>query len=113
MALYIHEAQELEDFQYQSTEGIQGLFFELKGAWIQKTRLWIQPITNKTTQCIISNKNRQGLKYLGKRCLGQGSIWNSWGTEKMKLPIWGIKKSRAVLLKCPRMATTATVMPEK
>jgi len=31
----------------------------------------------------------------------------------MKLKIWGRKKSMRVLLKCPKMATTANAIPEK
>ena len=50
---------------------------------------------------------------LGSLCLGHGKKWKSWGIEKMKLATWGTKNSKAVLLKWPKIATTAMVIPEK
>lgn len=51
--------------------------------------------------------------HCGSRCLGHGTKWNNCGTEKMKLKTWGIKNNSIVLLKCPSIATTANVIPEK
>lgn len=51
--------------------------------------------------------------YFGNLCLGHGTILNNWGTEYMKLKTWGMKNSNMVLLKCPKIATTAKVIPEK
>jgi hypothetical protein len=50
---------------------------------------------------------------LGNLCLGQGTNLNTCGTEYTKLTTWGIKNNSMVLLKCPRIATTANVIPEK
>jgi hypothetical protein len=50
---------------------------------------------------------------LGNLCLGQGTNLNNWGVEYKKLMICGMKKSSNVLLKCPRIPTTANVMPAK
>lgn len=49
----------------------------------------------------------------GNRCLGQGISLNSCGDEYKKLKTCGIKKRSVVLLKCPKMPTTANVIPEK
>lgn len=51
--------------------------------------------------------------YLGKRCRGQGTKWKSCGVEQRKFKICGTKKSKSVLLKCPKMPTTAKVIPAK
>lgn len=51
--------------------------------------------------------------HLGTRWRGQGTSPKSCGQLKMKLTIWGMKKSKSVLLKWPRMPTTAKAIPEK
>lgn len=51
--------------------------------------------------------------YLGNLCRGHGTNLNNCGTEYTKLTTCGIKNSNIVLLKCPRIATTANVIPEK
>lgn len=51
--------------------------------------------------------------YLGKRCRGQGTKWKSCGMEYRKLNTCGMKNSRSVLLKWPRMPTTANVIPAR
>ena len=50
---------------------------------------------------------------LGRRCLGQGTNLNSWGIDQTKFMTWGIKNNKSVLLKWPRIPTTANVMPAK
>ena len=51
--------------------------------------------------------------YFGSLCLGHGTRLNSCGMEYRKLRTWGMKNSIMVLLKCPRMPTTAKVIPAK
>lgn len=51
--------------------------------------------------------------YFGKRCRGHSIKWNNCGTENRKLKTCGMKNNKVVLLKWPKMPTTAKVMPEK
>ena len=52
-------------------------------------------------------------QYFGNLCLGHGRSLKSWGEEYTKLITWGMKNNNNVLLKCPRIATTANVIPLK
>ena len=53
------------------------------------------------------------INYFGRRCLGQGINLNNCGTDNKKLKICGMKNKSKNLLKCPKIPTTANVMPEK
>lgn len=59
-----------------------------------------------------SSKPVRALK-CGSRCRGHGTRWNSCGAEYTKLNACGSRRRIRVLLKWPRMATTAKTMPAK
>lgn len=51
--------------------------------------------------------------YRGNLCLGHGKNRNNCGIEYKKLKICGIKNNNTVLLKCPKIPTTANKTPAK
>ena len=57
--------------------------------------------------------SRLKYRYLGIRWRGQGTNPKSWGQLNRKLKIWGKKKSNKVLLKWPKIPTTAKAIPQK
>ena len=59
-----------------------------------------------------SSKPVRALK-CGSRCRGHGTRWKSCGAEYTKLKACGRRSNISVLLKWPRMATTAKTMPAK
>lgn len=84
----------------------------------QRSRSVIGPNNSKNIftkfQCVEMPSNFPVFLFnLGNLCLGQGMIPISCGNEIAKFKSCGMKKSIKVLLKCPRIPTTAKVIPAK
>ena len=62
---------------------------------------------------IIDLQSLQTASKAGIRWRGQGIIFANCGREYKKLRTWGMKRSSSVFEKCPRMPTTANIIPAK
>jgi hypothetical protein len=78
------------------------------GRWVKPEEGWRGRISTEVPIETVTTTT-----YLGKRCRGQGTRPNSWGTLNTKLKIWGMKNKSKVLEKCPWIATTANAIPAK